>query len=103
IQNAQWIKSHNHKVKPLTNKYLWQNRELLVFLCKEDYCVYLRVSRNFMKNPFYNKLQRLFEIEIPEFDELYSLLKFKEIKKNDFVLKENDTCKFIGLLEEGIM
>src|SRR5690606_14726701 len=42
IQNAQWIKSHNHKVKPLTNKYLWQNRELLFFLCKEDYCVYLR-------------------------------------------------------------
>src|SRR5690606_40651742 len=33
---------YNHKVKPLTNKYLWQNRELLVFLCKEDYCVYLR-------------------------------------------------------------
>jgi CRP-like cAMP-binding protein len=56
-----------------------------------------------MENPFYNKLQRLFEIESPEFDELYSLLKFKEIKKNDFVLKENDTCKFIGLLEEGAM
>jgi len=56
-----------------------------------------------MDNPFYNKLQRLLEIENPAFNELYSLLKFKEIKKNDFVLRENDTCKFIGLLEEGSM
>lgn len=56
-----------------------------------------------MDNTFYNKLQRLLEIENPAFDELYSLLKFEEVKKNDFVLKENDTCKFIGLLEEGSM
>jgi CRP-like cAMP-binding protein len=56
-----------------------------------------------MDNPFYNKLQRLLEIESPAFDELYALLQFKEVKKNDFVLKENDTCKFIGLLEEGSM
>ena len=56
-----------------------------------------------MNNSFYNKLQKLLEIENPFFDELYSLLQCKEIQKNDFVLQENDTCKFIGLLEEGSM
>lgn len=56
-----------------------------------------------MNKTFYNRLQKLLEIDNPAFDELYSLFEFKEIKKNDFVLKENDTCKFIGLLEEGIM
>jgi len=34
---------------------LWQNRELLVFFCKEDYCVYLRVSGKRKKRPYYCK------------------------------------------------
>ena len=37
---------HKKVISNLTDKYLWQNRELLVFFCKEDYCVYLRVTSN---------------------------------------------------------
>jgi CRP-like cAMP-binding protein len=54
-----------------------------------------------MNKLFYNKLQSLLEIETKEFDEFYSLLKFSQIKKNDFALMEGDTCNFIGLLIEG--
>jgi CRP-like cAMP-binding protein len=56
-----------------------------------------------MDNPFYHKLKNLLEIESVAFDEFYSLLKFAEIKKNDFALIEGDTCLFIGLIEEGAL
>lgn len=56
-----------------------------------------------MDNSYYNKLQALFGIESPHFDELYSLLEFKEVKRNGVVLKAGDRCLFIGLVKEGAL
>lgn len=54
-----------------------------------------------MNESFCTKLQSLLQIEDALFDEIRVLLKFKVIKKNDFVLKEGDTCRFIGLVDDG--
>ncbi|MBW3466635.1 Crp/Fnr family transcriptional regulator [Arthrospiribacter ruber] len=67
------------------------------------YGVNLTVSRNFMSKPYYNKLQNLLDMEVTAFDRLYSLLRFTDVKKKDFVLKEGDTCKFIGLVQKGTL
>lgn len=56
-----------------------------------------------MNKPYYDKLQSLFDIEATAFDKLYSLLWFTDVKKKDFVLKEGDTCKFIGLVQKGTL
>lgn len=54
-----------------------------------------------MNAPFYDKLQSLLQMEKEPFTELYSLLQYQEIKRNDFVLKEGEICKFIGLVDNG--
>ncbi|MFC3197593.1 Crp/Fnr family transcriptional regulator [Parapedobacter deserti] len=56
-----------------------------------------------MSKPYYNILQSLLEIEVNAFDKFYSLLRFTDVKKKDFVLKEGDTCKFIGLVQKGTL
>jgi CRP-like cAMP-binding protein len=54
-----------------------------------------------MKQAFSTLFLNLFEIEEHYVDEIVSLLKFQEIKKSEFVLKENEVCSFIGLVGEG--
>ncbi|SFC38963.1 cAMP-binding domain of CRP or a regulatory subunit of cAMP-dependent protein kinases [Flexibacter flexilis DSM 6793] len=54
-----------------------------------------------MNTPFYDKLQSLLQMEKEPFTELYSLMQSQEIKRNEFVLKEGEICKFIGLVNNG--
>lgn len=54
-----------------------------------------------MCKTLYHKLQYLLEIEATLFDEFYSLLQYIQVQKNDFVLREGEKCKFIGLVAEG--
>lgn len=50
-----------------------------------------------MNQTFRDKLLHTFEIKEELFDELFSLLKFKEVKKHEYILKENNICSFIGI------
>ncbi|WP_177765834.1 Crp/Fnr family transcriptional regulator [Flavobacterium sp. I3-2] len=54
-----------------------------------------------MNQIYRNKLIQTFQIKEELFDELYSLLQFKDVLKNEYLLKENDICSFIGITLDG--
>ncbi|SKC10571.1 cAMP-binding domain of CRP or a regulatory subunit of cAMP-dependent protein kinases [Sphingobacterium nematocida] len=54
-----------------------------------------------MDHKLYDTLQNLLEIDSGRMDELYALLQFKEVKRHEYVLRESEKCKFIGLVANG--
>ena len=55
-----------------------------------------------MKQVLYN-IQRVFHTSAEEMKAIESVMKVTSLKKNEFLLKENEVCKTIGFIERGSM
>jgi CRP-like cAMP-binding protein len=49
----------------------------------------------------YKKYGELFQVDLEHFEEFFSLLKYREIEKSDFFLKQGDKCRYLGFIKSG--